>query len=72
MDQAGHRGDEDQQEHSMEEIGEAGAGAVVDIRPATDDFGDHGQAADERGDRIADPDGEHVAIEIGLALPRVE
>ena len=56
----------------MPHVGEPRSGTVVDVRLRTHDLGNHRQAADGSGAEVADADGDHVAIHIRLAFPRIE
>ena len=72
MNQPRHQRDKRQQKQSVPQVGEPRACSVVDVGFAADDLGDHRQAADRRRQRVRDTDRQHVPVEVGLSLPRVE
>ena len=63
---------EREQEQAVVGVGHFGAGAVIDVRRTADDFRDHREPTDAGSERIGEPDGDQVAVEVRLALPRVE
>ena len=56
----------------MEHVGEARFRAVVDIRLAAYDLRDHGQTTDQGRDRVANADGEQVAVVVCPSVPGVD
>ncbi len=56
----------------MEHVCEPGARAVIDVRFASDDLGNHRQATDERGERVADAHREKIFVQVRFAAPRID
>ena len=61
-----------EQKDAVEHVCEPCARTVIDIRFASYDFGNHRQATNERGERVADAHSQEVFVEICFAVPRID